>query len=81
MIRIDSDSHFTPLDAFDEVDAKYAAIGPHFVHPSGRSKVIYKARDPFVQQHIKLLREKGHAASDLDAASAPWPRMVSICRC
>jgi hypothetical protein len=36
MIRIDSDSHFTPLDAFDEVDAKYAAIGPHFVLPSGR---------------------------------------------
>jgi len=45
MIRIDSDSHFTPLDAFDEVDPKYAEIGPHFEKlPSGRYRVIYKAR-------------------------------------
>ncbi len=45
MIRIDSDSHFTPLDAFDEVDPKYVAIGPHFEKlPSGRYRVIYKAR-------------------------------------
>ena len=69
MIRIDSDSHFTPLDAFDNVDPKYAAMGPHFEHlPSGRFKVIYQARDPFVPSHIKPLREKGHAASDLDVA-------------
>jgi aminocarboxymuconate-semialdehyde decarboxylase len=69
MIRIDSDTHFTPRDAFDEVDPKYADVGPHFEKlPSGRFKVIYKARDPFVPAHIKPLREKGHVASDLDAA-------------
>jgi hypothetical protein len=70
MIRIDSDSHFTPLDAFDEVDPKYADIGWHFeILPSGRYRVIYKARDPFVPQHIKPLREKDHAASDVNAPS------------
>ena len=31
MIRIDSDSHFTPLDASDEVDPKYADMGPTFL--------------------------------------------------
>ena len=30
MIRIDSDSHFTPLDAFDDLEPKYAETGPHF---------------------------------------------------
>ncbi|HSE89755.1 MAG TPA: hypothetical protein VLJ79_26315, partial [Candidatus Binatia bacterium] len=69
MIKIDSDSHFTPLEAFDDVDPKYAGIGPRFeILPSGRYRVIYKARDPFVPQHIKPLRENGHAASDLDPA-------------
>ena len=75
MIRIDSDSHFTPLDAFNEVDSRYVEIGPHFeILPSGRYKVIYQARDPFVPQHIKLLREKGHSASDLD----PAPRIDAM---
>jgi predicted TIM-barrel fold metal-dependent hydrolase len=75
MIRIDSDSHFTPLDAFAEVDPRYAEIGPHFeILPSGRYKVIYRARDPFVPQHIKPLREKGHSASDLD----PAPRIDAM---
>jgi len=75
MIRIDSDSHFTPLDAFDDLDPKYAETGPHFeLLPSGRYKVIHKARDPFVPQHIKPLREKGHSASDLD----PAPRVDAM---
>ena len=75
MIRIDSDSHFTPLDAFVEVDPRYAEIGPHFeLLPSGRYKVIYQARDSFVPQHIKPLREKGHSASDLD----PAPRIDAM---
>ena len=40
MIRIDSDSHFTPLDAFDEVDPKYADMGPHVLKlPTGRYRV------------------------------------------
>ena len=29
MIRIDSDTHFTPLDAFAGLDLKYAEQGPH----------------------------------------------------
>ena len=77
MIRIDSDSHFTPLDAFDEVDPKYADIGPHFLKlPTGRYRVVYQARDPFVPAHIKPLRENGHPASDLDAA----PRIEAMAR-
>jgi len=40
MIRIDSDSHFTPLDASDEVDPKYADMGAHFLRlPTGRYRV------------------------------------------
>ncbi len=69
MIRIDSDTHFTPLDAFDDLDPKYAEIGPHFVKlPSGNYRVVYKAREPFVPSHIKPLRENGHPPSVFDAA-------------
>ena len=75
MIRIDSDTHFTPLDAFNEVDPKYADIAPHFVKlPTGRYRVVHKARDAFVPQHIKPLRENGHPASDLD----PAPRIEAM---
>lgn len=31
MIRIDSDTHFTPLDAFADLEAKYAEQGPRVV--------------------------------------------------
>jgi predicted TIM-barrel fold metal-dependent hydrolase len=31
MIRIDSDTHFTPLDAFADLDPKYAEQGPRVV--------------------------------------------------
>jgi len=31
MIRIDSDSHFTPLDASDEVDLNMPIWGPTFL--------------------------------------------------
>jgi len=69
MIRIDSDTHFTPLDTFDDLDPKYAEIGPHFVKlPSGNYRVVYKAREPFVPSHIKPLRENGHPPSVFDAA-------------
>ncbi len=68
MIRIDSDSHFTPLDAFDDLDPKYAEIGPHFeLLPSGRYKVIHKARDRL----IWIRRQE----------STPWPKMDLTCRC
>jgi aminocarboxymuconate-semialdehyde decarboxylase len=67
MIRIDSDTHFTPLDAFDELDPKYAEIGPRFVKLStGRYRAVYPAREAFVPEHIKPLRLNGHRPSDLD---------------
>ena len=44
MIRIDSDTHFTPIDAFDHVDPKYADAAPRLVElPSGRLRVTYPA--------------------------------------
>jgi hypothetical protein len=40
MIRIDSDTHFTPLDAFAGLDLKYAEQGPHVVAlPTGRYRI------------------------------------------
>jgi aminocarboxymuconate-semialdehyde decarboxylase len=67
MIKIDSDTHFTPLDAFAEVDPKYADAGPRLVAlPTGRLRVDYPAREPFVPEHIKPLRSKGHKPSDLE---------------
>ena len=84
MIRIDSDSHFTPLDAFEDLDPKYAETGPHFeLLPSARYKVIYKARDPFVPQHIKALREKGmpRLIWIRRQESTLWPKTALTCRC
>ena len=37
-IKIDCDSHFSPHDAFDEVDPKFAGRGPRIVYDgSGRA--------------------------------------------
>ena len=59
MIRIDSDTHFTPLDPFADLDVKYAAQGPHVVAlPTGRYRIDYPARAPHVPAHIKPLRVK-----------------------
>jgi hypothetical protein len=59
MIRIDSDTHFTPLDAFAGLDLKYAEQGPHVVAlPTGRYRIDYPARAPYVPAHIKPLRVK-----------------------
>src|ERR1041384_7419320 len=67
MIRIDSDTHFTPVDAFDEIDSKYADVGPRLIKlASGRLRVLYPAREPFVPEHIKPLRVNGHRPSDLE---------------
>ena len=60
MIRIDSDTHFTPIDAFDSIDSQYADAAPRFVKLStGRLRVIYPAREASVPEHIKSLRAKG----------------------
>jgi hypothetical protein len=59
MIRIDSDTHFTPLDAFAGLDLKYAEQGPRVVAlPTGRYRIDYPARPPHVPAHIKPLRVK-----------------------
>jgi len=77
MIRIDSDSHFTPLDAFAEVDSRYAEIGPHFeILPSGRYKVIYPATDPFVPPTYQAIARKrpfslGSGSSAKDRCHGP----------
>jgi aminocarboxymuconate-semialdehyde decarboxylase len=70
MIRIDSDSHFTALDAFDAVNAKYAGMAPRYFRLStGRYRLENRSREKFVPAHIKPLREAGHdpIAFDLDA--------------
>ncbi|MFB3110580.1 MAG: amidohydrolase family protein [Gemmatimonadales bacterium] len=44
-IKIDCDSHFSPKDAFDEVDPKFYARGPKIVSgASGRSVTVYPER-------------------------------------
>jgi aminocarboxymuconate-semialdehyde decarboxylase len=60
MIRIDSDTHFTPLDAFADLEPKYVGQGPRLVElPSGHYRIDYPARAPFVPEHIKPLRVNG----------------------
>lgn len=67
MIRIDSDTHFTPLDAFIEVDPKYAEQGPRVIALlTGRYRIDYPARAPFVPDHIKPLRVNGRPKSDFE---------------
>jgi aminocarboxymuconate-semialdehyde decarboxylase len=67
MIKIDSDTHFTPLDAFADLDPKYAAQGPSIVElPSGRLRIDYPARAPHVPEHIKPLRVSGRPKSDYE---------------
>ena len=67
MIRIDSDTHFTPLDAFADLDPKYAEQGPRVVAlPTGRYRIDYPARAPFVPAHIKPLRVNGRPKSDFE---------------
>ena len=67
MIRIDSDTHFTPLDAFADLDPKYAEQGPRLVESSsGRYRIDYPARAPFVPEHIKPLRVNGRPKSNFE---------------
>ena len=77
MIRIDSDTHFTPLDAFADLDSKYAGQGPRVVAlPSGRYRIDYPARAPFVPEHIKPLRVNGRPKSDFEIE----PRLEAMAR-
>ncbi len=67
MLKIDTDTHFTPLDAFDEVDPAYADVGPHFVKlPDGKFRIINKSRDQIRPDHLKPVRHVGHNPSDFD---------------
>jgi aminocarboxymuconate-semialdehyde decarboxylase len=67
MIRIDSDTHFTPLDAFADLDPKYREQGPRVVAlPTGRYRIDYPARTPHVPAHIKPLRVNGRPKSDFE---------------
>jgi aminocarboxymuconate-semialdehyde decarboxylase len=67
MVRIDSDTHFTPLDAFADLDPLYAEQGPRVVElPSGRYRIDYPARAPFVPEHIKPLRVNGRPKADFE---------------
>ena len=44
-IKIDCDSHFSPHDAFDEVDPKFAGRGPRIVYDgSGKEATVYPER-------------------------------------
>ena len=43
-IKIDCDSHFSPHDAFDEVDPKFAGRGPRIVYAGGREATVYPER-------------------------------------
>ena len=75
MIRIDSDTHFTPLDAFADLDLKYAEQGPRVVAlPTGRYRIDYPARAPFVPAHIKPLRVNGRPKSDFEIE----PRLAAM---
>ena len=75
MIRIDSDTHFTPLDAFADLDEKYAEQGPRVVAlPTGRYRIDYPARAPFVPAHIKPLRVNGRPKSDFEIE----PRLAAM---
>ena len=75
MIRIDSDTHFTPLDAFADLDPRYAEQGPRLVAlPSDRYRLEYPARVPFVPAHIKPLRIGGHPKSNFEIE----PRLAAM---
>jgi aminocarboxymuconate-semialdehyde decarboxylase len=75
MIRIDSDTHFTPLDAFADLDPQYAAVGPRVVAlPTGRHRIDYPARAPLVPDHIKPLRLNGRPKSDFEVE----PRIAAM---
>jgi predicted TIM-barrel fold metal-dependent hydrolase len=75
MIRIDSDTHFTPLDAFAGLDPHYAEAGPRLVGlPGGRYRIDYPARAPLVPAHIKPLRVNGRPKSDYEVE----PRIAAM---
>ena len=68
MIGIDSDTHFTPLDAFADLDSQYAGQVPRVVAlPSGGFRIDYPAhatRRPRTASTILHFVESGR----LDAA-------------
>ena len=75
MVRIDSDTHFTPLDAFADLDpnmpSRVRASSPY---RRGRFRIDYPARAPFVPAHIKPLRVNGRPKSDFEIE----PRLAAM---
>jgi hypothetical protein len=69
MLKIDSDTHFTPIDAYDEIDPAYAEVGPHFVKlPTGKYLFVNKSREKFTPEHIRPgpVRQVGRDRTDFD---------------
>jgi aminocarboxymuconate-semialdehyde decarboxylase len=61
MLKIDTDTHFTPIDAFDAVDPAYTGIAPHFVKlPDGKVRVVNDSRDKIRPEHLRPIRQAGH---------------------
>lgn len=67
MLKIDTDTHFTPIDAFNEVDPAFREVGPHFVKlPNDKYRIVNKSRDSIRPDHLKPVRHVGHDPSEFD---------------
>lgn len=65
MLKIDSDTHFTPIDAFDAINPAYAEVGPRFVKlPDGKVRVANPSRDKIRPEHLRPVRLAGHDAAE-----------------
>ncbi len=82
MIRIYSDTHFTRLDAFAELDAKYAEQEPRVVAlPTGRFRIGYPARAPFVPDAHQTVAHQRPAQVRFRDRTAPCGHGLGRLRC
>jgi len=84
MIRIDSDTHFTPFDAFADLDPKYRDRGPRVVELStGRCRIDYRRARSLCPRTSNRFGWAGdqNPTSRSSRASKPWLRMDSTLRC
>lgn len=85
MIRIDSDTHFTPLDAFADLDPKYRDQGPRLVElptPATVGSTTRRARRlcPRILNRFGSVGDPS-PTSKSNRVSKPWLRMGSTFRC